>query len=129
IVAVIASMLAIHAFAITSSLGLVAQRRLPLLLALIVSIAMILIGNYLPQVTRRNACIGVRLPWAYASEEVWRRTQRAGGYGLAAAGVIGLAGAFAVPSAPVKPLFAALVAETIVVMVYSYSLAHSSKVP
>src|SRR6185437_9837627 len=120
----LAFLLAMHTFAIASGLGLVAATHEPLLLAVVLSFGMIAIGNYMPRVTRRNAFIGVRLPWAYASEEVWRRTQRAGGYGLVAAGVIGLAGAFAVPSAPVKPLFAALVAETIVVMVYSYSLAH-----
>lgn len=129
IVAVIASMLAIHAFAITSSLGLVAQKRLPLLLALIVSIGMILIGNYLPQVTRRNAFIGVRFPWAYASEEVWRRTQRAGGYGMVTAGILGMIGAVAFPQSALKPLLAALLAQLVVVAIYSYSIAHSSKVP
>jgi uncharacterized membrane protein len=120
-------LLAIHTFAIATGLGLVATSHEPLLLAVVLSFGMIAVGNYMPRITRRNAFIGVRLPWAYASEEVWRRTQRAGGYGMVAAGVIGLAGAFAVPSSPVKPLFAALVAETIVVMVYSYYLAHSAK--
>jgi uncharacterized membrane protein len=129
VVVVLASTLAIHAFAITSSLGLVAQQKLPLLLALIISVGMILIGNYLPQVTRRNAFIGVRFPWAYASEEVWRRTQRAGGYGMVAAGILGMIGAIAFPQSPVKPLFAALLAQLIVVAIYSYYLAHSARVP
>ena len=128
-VAVLWSMLAIHVFAITSSLGLVAQKKLPLLLALLISSGMILIGNYLPQVTRRNAFIGVRFPWTYASEEVWRRTQRAGGYGMVGAGIIGLVGAVVFPAAPVKPLFTALMAQLIIVAIYSYSIAHSSKVP
>ena len=126
---VLAFLLAIHAFAIASGLGLVAASHEPLLLAAVLSFGMIAVGNYMPRITRRNAFIGVRLPWAYASEEVWRRTQRAGGYGMVAAGVIGLVGAFAVPSSPVKPLFAALVAQIIVVMVYSYHLAHSREVP
>lgn len=129
IVAVLWLMLAIHVFAISSALGLIAQRKLPLVLALLISGGMILIGNYLPQVTRRNAFIGVRFPWAYASDEVWRRTQRAGGYGMVGAGIVGLVGALAFPSAPVKPLFAALLAQLIVVGIYSYSIAHSRKVP
>jgi uncharacterized membrane protein len=129
IVAVLASMLAIHVFAITSSLGLVAQKKLPLLLTLLISIGMILIGNYLPRVTRRNAFIGVRFPWAYASEEVWRRTQRVGGYGMVAAGIVGLLGAVAFPGAPLAPLLVALVAQTVIVAIYSYSIAHSAKVP
>ena len=125
----LAFLLAMHTFAIASGLGLVAGSHEPLLLAVVLSCGMIAIGNYTPRITRRNAFIGVRLPWAYASEDVWRRTQRAGGYGMVAAGVIGVAGGFASPSSPVKPLFAALVAQAIIVMVYSYSIAHSSKVP
>jgi len=129
IVAVLASLLAIHAFAITSSLGLVAQKKLPLLLTLLLAIGMILIGNYLPRVTRRNAFIGVRFPWAYASEEVWRRTQRAGGYGMVGAGIIGLVGAVVFPTLPLAPLLVALIGQTVIVAVYSYSVAHSGKVP
>mgnify|MGYP001549660920 CR=1 FL=1 len=129
VVFALAFMLAMHCFDIITTLGLAGASKQPLLTALILSLGMIVIGNYMPRVTRRNAFVGYRLPWAYASEEVWRRTQRAGGYGMVAAGVIGLVGAFAVPSSPVKPLFAALVAQIIVVMVYSYHLAHSREVP
>jgi len=125
---VLAVMLGIHTFAIASALGLVGSSRQPIVIAVIVSLGTIAIGNYLPRVTRRNAFIGVRLPWAYASEEVWRRTQRAGGYGMVAAGVVGLVGTVAVPSAPLKPLFAALLTQLIIVACYSYYLAHSRTV-
>jgi uncharacterized membrane protein len=87
------------------------------------------IGNYMPRVTRRNAFVGFRVPWAYASEEVWRRTQRAGGYGMVAGGMIGLVGAFALPSAPLKPFIVATIAQIVVVMIYSYRIAHSSEIP
>jgi|GEM_PF-2216895 len=79
IVAVLAMLLAIHVFAITSALGLVGASRQPVLIAAIASLGCIVIGNYMPRVTRRNAFVGFRVPWAYASEEVWRRTQRARG--------------------------------------------------
>lgn len=122
-------MLAMHTFAIASGLGLISANRRPLLIAAIISIGMIAIGNYMPRITRRNAFLGVRLPWTYASEEVWRRTQRAGGYGMVAAGIIGLVGAIAVPSSPVKPLFFAMAVQLVVVAAYSYYLAHSGDVP
>lgn len=123
---VLAMLLAIHTFAITSALGLIAHSRQPVVIACIASLGAILIGNYMPRVTRRNAFIGFRVPWAYASEDVWRRTQRAGGYGLVAGGVIGLVGAVAIPGAPLKPFFVAMIAQIVIVALYSYRLAHSS---
>jgi uncharacterized membrane protein len=128
IVAVLAMLLAIHVFAITSALGLVGASRQPVLIAAIASLGCIVIGNYMPRVTRRNAFVGFRVPWAYASEEVWRRTQRAGGYGMVTAGIIGLVGAFALPSAPLKPFIIAMIAQIGVVMVYSYRIAHARDV-
>jgi uncharacterized membrane protein len=44
------------------------------------------LGLVLPRV-RRNAFIGVRTPWALASEENWARTQRVGGYAMVLSGV------------------------------------------
>ena len=129
VVAVLAMLLAIHIFAITSALGLVGPSRQPVLIAAIASLGCIVIGNYMPRVTRRNAFVGFRVPWAYASEEVWRRTQRAGGYGMVAGGMIGLVGAFALPSAPLKPFIVATIAQIVVVMIYSYRIAHSSEIP
>lgn len=126
---VLALMLAIHVFGISSALGLLGPADESMIIALVASFGTIAIGNYLPRVTRRNAFIGVRLPWAYASEEVWRRTQRAGGYGMVVAGIVGAAGAVALRSAPLKPLFVAMMTETIAVVVYSYYLAHSRNVP
>lgn len=126
---VLVLLLAIHVFGISSALNFVDVRRQPLLIAAIVSSGLIAIGNYLPRVTRRNVFIGVRVPWAYASEEVWRRTQRVGGYGLVAAGVVGLVGAVAVPMAPLTPLFVAMPVQAVIVLGYAYHLAHSRDVP
>jgi immunity protein, SdpI family len=127
VVAALAFMLALHGFDIVTALGLVGESRQPLIAALIISLGMIVIGNYMPRVTRRNAFVGYRLPWAYASEEVWRRTQRAGGYGMVTAGVLGIIGAVVFPRSPVKLLFAALLAQLIVVAIYSYYLARSAR--
>jgi uncharacterized membrane protein len=121
----LAFLLAIHVFAMASSLGLISAARSPLVITALISLGLIAIGNYLPRVTKRNAFIGFRVPWAYASDEVWRRTQRAAGYGMVLAGTVGLVGIIAIPTAPMRPLIVAIIAQLLVVMVYSYSVAHS----
>jgi uncharacterized membrane protein len=128
-VIVLALMLAIHVFMLTASMGMIGSDRLPLVMAVIASVGSIVLGNYMPRVTQRNAFIGFRVPWAYASEEVWRRTQRAGGYGLVIGGTIGLVGAVADSSAPIRPFFVAMLVQVVAVMIYSYRLAHSADVP
>ncbi|MEO7103224.1 MAG: DUF1648 domain-containing protein [Gemmatimonadaceae bacterium] len=124
-IVVLALLLAIHVFTISTALGYIGSNRQPLLLAVIMSASCIVLGNYMPRVTQRNAFIGFRVPWAYASDDVWRRTQRAGGYGMVSSGVIGLIGAFAVPSMPLIAFAVATVAQLVIVMVYSYRIAHS----
>ena len=41
-------------------------------------ITYIIIGNYLPK-TRQNYTIGFKLPWTYANEENWNKTNRLSG--------------------------------------------------
>ncbi|MGN0991768.1 MAG: SdpI family protein [Candidatus Ventricola sp.] len=40
-----------------------------------VGVIFALVGNYLPKM-RRNATMGIRLPWTLADDEVWNRTHR-----------------------------------------------------
>jgi hypothetical protein len=44
------------------------------------------LGNYLGKTTR-NFFLGIRTPWTLASDEVWRRTHRLGGWTMVGAGV------------------------------------------
>jgi uncharacterized membrane protein len=53
----------------------------------------ILIGNYLGKFPR-NFFIGIRTPWTLASDEVWNRTHRLGGWVFIVAGVLIAASAF-----------------------------------
>ncbi len=39
----------------------------------------VVLGNYLPKIPR-NWFFGIRVPWTLASEEVWKRTHRLGGW-------------------------------------------------
>lgn len=45
----------------------------------LVGIVFIALGNYMPKVGQ-NSLFGIRTKWTYASPEVWRRTNRLGGW-------------------------------------------------
>ncbi|MEL6870903.1 MAG: SdpI family protein [Pseudomonadota bacterium] len=45
----------------------------------------VVIGNYLGK-TQKNFFVGIRTPWTLASDEVWMRTHRMGGYVFVATG-------------------------------------------
>ncbi len=49
-----------------------------LFLGMFLGITYIIIGNYLPK-TRQNYTIGCLLPWTYANEENWNKTNRLAG--------------------------------------------------
>ena len=49
-----------------------------LFLGIFLGITYIIIGNYLPK-TRQNYTIGFKLPWTYANEENWNKTNRLAG--------------------------------------------------
>lgn len=126
---ILAVLLAMHAFGLAQALGWIGERESPVLLTVLVSVFAISLGNYMPRNTRRNAFVGFRMPWVYASEEVWRRTQRASGYGSVLSGLVGLAAAAIVPAISLKVLAVVAFTQITVVAVYSYALAHSSEVP
>ncbi|HEY3516205.1 MAG TPA: SdpI family protein [Gammaproteobacteria bacterium] len=53
---------------------------------------LVVIGNYLGKV-RRNFFVGIRTPWTLASDEVWARTHRVGGWLFVLAGIAIIASA------------------------------------
>lgn len=53
----------------------------------LLGIALVLIGNYLPQI-RANYFVGVRLPWLFGDERVWQKTNRLGGWALVLWGIL-----------------------------------------
>lgn len=56
-------------------------------------ILLAVLGNYMGQI-RHNYFFGIRTPWTLASEEVWRKTHRMGGYLFTASGFLIIASAF-----------------------------------
>jgi uncharacterized membrane protein len=79
-------------------------------------------GNLLGKV-RPNFFVGIRTPWTLSDDDVWRRTHRAGGWGMVIIGLAFLAGAFpGTPAVNPKILFAALAFYTLGIVGYSYVL-------
>lgn len=50
-----------------------------------VGLMFLVLGNYMPKF-KHNYFVGIKTPWTLASEQVWNRTHRLGGYCFAAAG-------------------------------------------
>ena len=85
----------------------------------LIGLQFIILGNALPR-ARPNWWFGIRTPWTLSSDRVWTRTHRVGGYLLAGAGVVLLAGA-AVPGPWTFALgIAAAIAAGFGSLVYSY---------
>jgi uncharacterized membrane protein len=56
---------------------------------LALSLLFLVIGNFMGK-TRRNFWVGVRTPWTLASDIVWERTHRLGGWLFVAVGLLGI---------------------------------------
>ena len=82
-----------------------------------VGILFLILGNYLGKV-RKNFFIGIRTPWTLASDEVWARTHRLGGWLFAAAGVLMIVGGFT--GLPFALTVGAAVLAGLIPVVYSF---------
>ncbi|MDH3304825.1 MAG: SdpI family protein [Gammaproteobacteria bacterium] len=79
----------------------------------------IVVGNYLGKV-RKNFFIGIRTPWTLASDEVWSRTHRLGGWIFVLIGFFMFLNAFV--RFPVGWLIGSIVVAALVPIVYSFVL-------
>ena len=80
-----------------------------------------IIGNVMPR-TRSNWSFGIRTPWTLASDRVWERTHRVGGYLMFAAGVIIMAAAVVAPPAQIAIItICAVLGATAGSFIYSYA--------
>lgn len=61
-------------------------------ISLVMGVLLIILGNAMPK-ARKNALYGVRTSWSMSSDEVWRKSQRFGGFASVAAGALLLAAA------------------------------------
>lgn len=94
--------------------------------ALIAGIAFIVCGNVMPK-SDRNGTFGVRTPWSLSNDEVWRMSQRFGGYAMIVAGVLTLVGGLTLPTDLVMPAMVVIVladAATSIAATYAYYRKH-----
>ncbi len=87
LVALLLFTLVIQLCATAISLGMAVDFAFVMNLAL--SLLFLIIGNFMGK-TRRNFWVGVRTPWTLASDVVWERTHRLGGWLFVAVGLLGI---------------------------------------
>ena len=84
-----------------------------------VGLLLMVMGNFLGKV-RKNFFLGIRTPWTLASDEVWAKTHRLGGWCFVVAGIfMALMGVIMPPSA-MPWVVAVIVAMAFVPVVYSF---------
>ncbi len=116
LVAILLFMLVIQL--LTTSIALGAKVDVTMVISLAVSVLFIVLGNYLGKL-RRNFWAGIRTPWTLASDTVWERTHRLGGWLFVATGFIGLITSFIQPLR-LWGLFVPLILLVIITTAYSY---------
>lgn len=93
---------------------------IPFIATLAVGVLLMVIGNYMGKL-RKNFFIGVRTPWTLASDAVWERTHRMGGWVFMAAGVAWIVVALAVaPQRAAWWLLAIVLVAAAIPCAYSY---------
>ena len=115
-------MLAVQAFVLVSALGVLLNAaghpvQMPLICMLGIGVLFMIIGNYMGKL-RKNFFIGIRTPWTLASDAVWERTHRVGGWLFMLAGVASMLLALA-GGAP-SGLIVIILSVVLVLAVYSY---------
>ena len=82
-----------------------------------VGLLLMILGNFLGKV-RKNFFIGIRTPWTLASDEVWAKTHRLGGWCLVAAGLAMALAAVIAPGA--TWIIYIVITAALIPVVYSY---------
>jgi uncharacterized membrane protein len=99
------------------SMAMGARVRSDRLILVGIGVLLLVLGNFMGKLTR-NFFIGIRTPWTLASEEVWFRTHRVGGWLFVMGALVLLAGAF-LGAGPVL-IFVVVIAIAVWLTVYSY---------
>ncbi|MGN6322265.1 MAG: SdpI family protein [Dyella sp.] len=115
-------MLAVQAFVLVTALAVLLNAaghpvQMPLISMLGIGALLMIVGNYLGKL-RKNFFIGIRTPWTLASDAVWERTHRVGGWLFMLAGAAGIA--LALAGGPLGVLVAIVLGVALALTVYSY---------
>ena len=90
-----------------------------LLIALIMGVMFIAVGNYMPKVPQ-NYYLGIKTPWALENEEVWRKTHRMGGHIFVLVGICSCICALTSSSIGLGVVVAMTLVLVVFLYVYSY---------
>lgn len=88
----------------------------PTIAMLAVGVLLMVLGNYMGKL-RKNFFVGIRTPWTLASDAVWERTHRLGGWLFMLAGLVMVIGALI--GAPAWLVPSVIVAAVLIPCVYS----------
>lgn len=115
-------MLAVQVLVLIVALGVLLNAagyavRMPLVCMLTVGALFMVMGNYMGKL-RKNFFVGIRTPWTLASDAVWERTHRMGGWLFMLAGLALVAIAFTGNSATL--MIVVIVAAAVIPSIYSY---------
>lgn len=123
--------LLVHFMMLGGSLGMPIFEGVRIIIAA-AGVLLVIIGNVLPK-TRPNWVFGLRTPWTVNNDRVWERSNRVGGYMLAAAGLLVIAGAFLPTPFNLIMLVVTAIIAALIALAYSYyvwkSEGHSPTAP
>ncbi len=102
----------------TIALGLGFGFDITMIVTLALSVLFIFLGNYMGKL-RRNFWAGIRTPWTLASDVVWERTHRFGGWLFVIGGLLGVIMSF-IPVLRVWGFIVVVVAIVVILYAYSY---------
>ncbi|MTI47057.1 SdpI family protein [Sporosalibacterium faouarense] len=88
-----------------------------LIIKLVIGVMFIILGNYMTQI-RHNYFFGIKTPWTLASENVWRKTHRVGGYGFMINGFLFLV---TIPFKNILAMVPAIFTVVFIIGIYAYS--------
>ncbi|HVC36929.1 MAG TPA: SdpI family protein [Gammaproteobacteria bacterium] len=80
----IAALLVITSIALTAATN--RHVAINMIIPIVIGLLFVILGNYMGKL-RKNFFIGIRTPWTLASDEVWVRTHRLGGWLFVAGGL------------------------------------------
>jgi len=92
---------------------------IPMLIPVGVGLLLMVIGNLMPRM-RPNWFMGIRTPWTLASEVVWRKTHRLGGYCFMLMGLLMVLIGFVATPDGLPYMVGVVIALAVIPLVYSY---------
>ena len=96
------------------------------MIAGLIGVLFMAIGNYLPKTTR-NRTMGIKLPWTLENDENWQKTHRLGGKLWFWCGMIMLAAALLPGKATVIVMLVSIAVSVLVPTIYSYTIYKAHK--